>query len=141
MAVDFRISNAAALAMCDSLVDLLDVGGGGYIEIYSGAVPTDVDAAHGGTVLAVLPLSATAFGAAADINPGARATANAITSDASANNTGTASFFRAYNAGGTAIIQGTVGTSSADMILNSVAIVAGATVSCSSWTITQRESA
>jgi hypothetical protein len=42
-------------------------------------------------------LSNPAFGASTDANPGALATANAITDDSSADNTGTAGWFRAKN--------------------------------------------
>ena len=139
MAARMQISNAAAKAACDAVVDLLDVGGGGYIEIRTGSPPTDCDTASSGTLLATLPLSATAFGAAADAAPGAIATANAITSDSSADATDTAGYFRAFNNAGTCIIQGTVGTSSADMILNTLSIVAGSSVACSSWTVTMSE--
>ena len=144
MATDTIISNAAAIAACNAIVDLLDAGGGGSIKIYDNtdSIPADVDAGLGSNVLlATLPLSATAFGNAADDTGKATATAAAITSDASADDTGTAAFFRACNAAGTAVIQGTVGTADADLILNSVAISAGATVSISAWTFSVPEQA
>lgn len=135
------ITNAAAKAACDAIVDLLDVGGGGSLKIYSGSVPTDADTALGAQVLlGTLPLTATAFGAAADANPGGRATAASITSDASADATGTAAFFRAVNAAGTCVIQGSVGTSGADLNLNSVSIQSGGTIAVTSWTFTVPES-
>jgi len=144
MATATKTSNAAAIAACDAIVDLLDAGGAGSIKIYDvgGGIPADVDTAISDqTLLAQLTLSATAFGAAADGTPGGIATAAAITADSSADATGTASFFRACNNGGTAVIQGTCGTSAADLILDSLSIVAGGTVSISSWTFTVPESA
>lgn len=141
MAFDPRISNAAAIEMLDTLTAMLDVGGGGYIEIRNGSIPTDVDAAATGTLLSTLQLSNPAFDPAVDLNPGARATANAITQDPAAVASGDASYFRAYRNDGTAIIQGTVDTSNADMIVDNLTIAAGAIVSVTSWTITHGESA
>lgn len=132
MANEFKITNEAANAEVAALTALLN---NGTLRIYSGTKPATADTAlSGNTLLAELPLSATAFGAPSN----GVATANAITSDAAANNTGTASFFRAFKSDGTtAVCDGTVGTSAADLILNSVAIQAGAAVSVTAWTITQ----
>jgi len=144
MATATFISNVGAKASCDAITALLDAGGAGSIKIYDagGGVPADCDVAISDqTLLAELPLSATAFGAAADADPGAICTADTITDDSSADATGTAAFFRACNNGGTAVIQGTVGTSGADMNLDSTSIVAGGTISISSWTFTVPESA
>ena len=113
MATAFRVSNAGAKAALDALTALLGTASAGYIEVRTGSPPTNVEDAATGTLLATCTLSADAFGNAADLNPGARSTANAITQDASADNSGTAGWFRAYDNGGTGVIQGTVGTSSA----------------------------
>lgn len=138
---DCKISNAAAIAACNAVVDLLDVGGAGSIEIYTTPVPSEVDTAATGTLLGTLPLSATAFGAAADAAPGGRATAAAITSDSSADATGTAAYFRALNGSGTHVIQGTVTATGGggDLELSSVSIVAGVAISITSWTFTMPE--
>ncbi len=112
----------------------LDVLNGGFLDIYSGTRPATPDTAlSGNTLLASLPLNATAFAAAS----GGTKTANAITSDSSADATGTATFFRAFKSDHTtAVIDGTVGTSGTDAIINSTSIVSGTTVSCSSCVIT-----
>lgn len=146
MAADPIISNAAACAACNAIVDLLDAGTPpGLLKIYTAGsgIPADVDTAlTDQTLLATLTLAnPAAFGNAADDTGKATATANSITSDSSADATGTAAFFRATNAAGTAVIQGTVGTSSADLILNSVAISSGAAVSVTSWTFSVPEQA
>jgi glutamate synthase domain-containing protein 3 len=106
----------------------------GSLVIYSGTMPTDANTAlSGNTVLATLTMSATAFAAAAT----GQAAANAITS-ATAVATNTASFFRVFETGGTVVVfQGTVGTSGAELILNSVSIVTGGNVAVSSLTYTQ----
>lgn len=144
MAYSTKIGPTAAVAACDAIVDLLDSGGAGKIEIWEGTEPaycdTSISDGSGGyNLLAELTLSATAFGAAADQNPNGRATASSITNDSSANKSGTAGFFRAKSGGGTVIIQGLCGTSGSDMNLNTTSIVSGATVSITSWTFTVPE--
>lgn len=110
------------------------VGSGGKINIYAGSVPANVGTALSGqTLLAELSVSG-AFAAAASAGV---LTVNAVTSDTSANATGTAAFFRVTTSADSAVIQGTVGTSGADLNLNSVSLVSGAQVSISSFTITE----
>lgn len=135
-AADAKIHRDAALAACDAIVDLLDAGASaGTFKIFDGAAPTDCQAADAGTLLAELTLSDPAFGACADTNPGARATASAITSDSSANATGTAGYFRAYDSNGRCLIQGTVTATGGggDLELNSVSISSGVQVDITSW--------
>lgn len=133
------ITQAAAVSMMTALGAAIDAGTAAVIEIYSGSVPADADAANAGTLLARLTCSATAFSGITDANPGARATFAAI-ANAAAVATGTASFFRiATQASGTNVFQGTVGTATSDMILNTVAITTGSTVSITSGTITMPE--
>ena len=136
------ISNAAAIAAADAIVDRVDLNSPpGHLKVYSGSVPTDADTALGAQVLlADLTMSNPAFGAAADIAPGARATASAISDDTSANATGTASFFRIDQGGGTTVMQGACATSGSELNFNSVAISSGAIVSVTSFTVTVPES-
>lgn len=143
MATNTRISNAAAIAACDAIVDLIDGGAGaGLLRIYSGTQPADPDTAATGTLLAEITLNDPAFGAAADAAPGGIATASVSPAleDTSANATGTAGYFRVVDSNGTAIMDGEVGTSGADLNLNTTSIVSGATVSVTSWTVTMPES-
>ena len=137
MAVGFYITNAEAISMLTDLGVGMDAGTAAVINIYDGTVPADADTALGAQVLlAQLTCSATAFASVADDTPGAIATFAAITSDSSANATGTASFFRILTqSGGTVIAQGTVGTATSDLILNTTAITSGSTVSITSATI------
>lgn len=132
----FYVTNAIAIVALDAIVDALDAGTAAVIELYAGTVPADADASGAGlTLLASLTMSATAFGAAADDTPGAIATAAAITSDTSADATGTATCFRVKTqTGGTVCMQGTVGTASADWLLNTVSITSGSTVACTAFT-------
>lgn len=135
------ISNLQAIVICDAVVDSVDAGAGpGVLRIYSGSVPALVDTALGAQVLlAQLTMSDPAFGAAFDANPSATATASAITDDTAADATGTASFFRILDSNGVVRIQGTVGTSGAELIMNSVAIQIGALVKVTSLTVTMPE--
>lgn len=139
MAANPMVSMSSAQAALDALLAKLNVGGvAGVIKIFTGSMPATCETADSGTRLATLTLSTTAFPASTD--PGstglATATANAITSDTNAAATGTAGYFRAYDKNAVCIVQGTVGTSSADMILNTTSISAGATVAITSWVVT-----
>ena len=102
---------------------------GGSMKWYDGTQPTDADTALGAQVLlATLPLNATAFAAA---SAGSK-TAAAITS-ASAVATSTATWGSLVTSGGTRFRDFSIGTATANLILNSVAISSGATCSCTSW--------
>ena len=145
MALNTRITNVAAIAACDAIVDLIDAHAtlAGLVEIRTGAQPASADAAATGTILASITFNDPAFGAAADAAPGGRATADVTPAlqDTSANASGTAGWFRAYQGGGTpAVIDGEVGTAGADMNLDNTSINTGQTVSIKSWTITMPES-
>jgi hypothetical protein len=132
MALNPKFSNASANARADAHCALLN---NGYLRIYDGTQPTTADTAIGAQVLlAELRFSATAFGAAV----AGVATANAITQDSSANASGTATWYRALGSDGTSVVEdGSVGTSSANLVLNSVAISSGAAVQVSSFTHTE----
>lgn len=109
------------------------VGTSALLKIYDGTQPASPDTAISTqTLLATLTCNASAFAAAAS---GGVLTANAITSG-TAGNTGTASWFRLTTSGGTAKIDGTVGTSGTDAIINNTSITTSQSVSCSSLTIT-----
>lgn len=142
-----RLANVGANASADNVATLCSSG---WLTIFAGTQPTLADTASssGGAanvLLARLKLAATAFGAASS----GYALAGAITDDSAAANTGTATWFRVYEfdatttigpTGGTAVFDGSVGTASANLIMNTVAISSGATVSCSSFTYQQQKS-
>lgn len=132
MALTQNISNAAASAAADAVCALCN---NGFVDLFDGAQPANVGTAIGSQVkLASLPLAATAFGAAVN----GVATANAITSDADADATGTAAWMRAYQADHvTAVWDGSVGTSGCNLNLGTVSIVQHGTVSVSALTYTQ----
>jgi hypothetical protein len=134
MALNPKRSNAAVNAAADAVTALLNSG---YLRIYDGSQPATANTAITTQVkLAELTFNSTAFGAASN----GVSTANAITADTSADATGTATWFRAVKSDGTtAVFDGSVGTSSADLVLNSVAISSGAQVSVTSFTYTENK--
>ena len=132
MATSTRLAVAARNAAANAITAL--IGASGFLDIYDGTQPTNPDTAIGAQVLlAHLPLTADAF---ADASSGV-STANTITDDSTADNTGTASWFTLTTSGGTRIVDGSVGTSGANLNLNTTSIVAGAAVGVSSLTLTQ----
>jgi|SRR6185436_4471712 len=116
----------------------LDAGPGtqadnGYIRIYSGGGPAHPEDAPTGTLLAELRFGADAFPAAA----AGVLTANAITPDAAADNTGTAGWFRTLKSdGSTPIFDGSVTAigGGGDCQLDNINIQAGADVVIDSLT-------
>lgn len=137
MALNPKLSDTAANAAADAVCALLNTG---YLRIYDSTgtgQPANANTAVTTQVLlAELRFGATAFaGASAGV-----ATANAITSDSSANATGTATWFRALKSDGTTVVfDGSVGTATSNLVLNSVAIASGAAVACTAFTYTQSE--
>lgn len=128
------LSDAAIQAAANAVVDLIDAGAGaGTIQIRSGTRPATADTAATGTLLATLTFSDPAFGNATTAGV---ATASAITADSSADNTGTASWARILDSNSNPVMDISVGTSGAELNLDSVSIVAGGTVSVTSFTVT-----
>ena len=143
MANNFNLSNAAAKALADAFDDAVNIGStASTIAIYDGSQATDPDTAIGAQVLlATLTGSDPMFGAASDSNPGGLLTASAITSDSSADATGTASWFRirATGSGADDVADGTCGTSGSDLNFNTVSITSGSTVAITAFTVTMSE--
>ena len=134
MALGYSV--AVRNAKADAITTEMDAGTAAIIEIYDstgtgrpatgGAVTTQV-------LLATLTFSAASFAAAA----AGTIVGAAITDDTSADATGTATWFRVLTqSAGTHIMDGDVGTSGSDLNLNTVSIVAGATVSITQFDIT-----
>lgn len=131
MADTTKISNASADAEAAAFASLLD---NGYFRIYDGSQPATVDTAISTqNLLAELRFSATAESGIVN----GVITFDTITSDSSANASGTASWFRAFSSDGTtAVWDGSVGTSGATFNMNSVAISSGSVVAATSLTYT-----
>lgn len=135
MALNPHLADAAANAAAEAIAALADSG---IIRVYSGTQPANANTAPavGNHLLATLTLAATAF-------PGG-ATAGVVTADAITPGTAiysaTATWFRLLKADTTtALCDGSVGTGNANLILNSTAIVSGAAVAVSAFTLTITE--
>lgn len=128
----YRLSTAARNASCDAIVDLLDVGGAGTIQIRTTAQPTNVADAAGGTLLGTLTFSATAFGASST----GVATAASITSDTSADNSGTAQHARFLNGSAAIHSDADCAQGSGSINFDNSVIVAGGVIAISSMTVT-----
>lgn len=112
--------------MCNALVDAIDTGttdAGGDLAIFTAAFASE---------LAAPQFAATAFGAASN----GVATAASITDDTNAANTGTAAVLRIRDRDNTQVVDGSVGSGSGDLDLNTTSITTGDTVSVTSATIT-----
>lgn len=135
MADTTKISNSAAAVEAAALASELDSG---YLRIYDSTggtgQPATVDTAIGSQVLlAELRFAATAESSTTN----GVITFASITADSSANATGTATWFRAFKSDGTtAIWDGSVGTASSTINLNTTSIQSGANVSVTSLTFT-----
>jgi len=115
----------------DAAFDTLNSG---KFRIYDGTQPTDSDTAIGAqNLLADLALGSTAFAAASS---GSK-TASAITQDASADATGTATWASLLTSGNVRKMDMSAGTATVNLVLNSASIAILAAVSVSSLVITQ----
>lgn len=119
----------------NTLLDAIEtaVGTSARLIIYDSITIPAVNSAATGTVLADMTLPSDWLAAASG---GTKALAGTW-SDPGANATGTATYFRVLNNGAdTTFIQGTVGTSGADLNLSTVSITSGAAVSITGFTLT-----
>lgn len=115
------LTTTARNLLCDAFVDALD---GGSIKIRA--------TSSSGTVLAQLTFGTPAFGAASV----GVATANAITSDTSADATGTAVAATIHKSDATEMLSCSVSTSGAGINLDSTSISATQVVGITSMTVT-----
>ena len=108
-------------------------GASALLRIYDGTRPATGAAITTQVLLAELTCNATF----APASSAGKLTLNAITQDASANATGTASWFRIVQSNGTSfVMDGNVGTSGSDLNLTTTSIVITQPVSVSSFVIT-----
>lgn len=133
MALNPKYTNLAVNTKVDAQAALFNSG---KFRIYDGTQPATADTAiTTQNLLAELIFNATAFGAGV----AGVATANAITSGV-AGATGTATWFRLFKSDGTtAVADGSVGTGTANLVLSTAAIVSGATVAVSAFSLTEQK--
>ena len=110
------------------------VGVSAVLKIRTGAAPADCATADSGTVLATLSLPSDWMAGAS----GGSKAKSGTWQDASADATGTAAHFRLYASDGTTChMQGTVGTSGADMIVDNTSLAAGQSFTVNTFTINE----
>jgi hypothetical protein len=136
MATNFQLSTAARNAACNAIVDLLDAGAGApTIKIYDGSQPANANTAVSTqTLLVTFTLDSTAAYGSASSGSASLDVSPAITATAVA--TSTATWFRAADSDGNTVFDGSVGTSAADLIFNTVSISSGNTCELSGHTVT-----
>ena len=108
---------------CNSIVDMIDTGGAGTLELV---------VSSSGLVVASIGFSATAFGASSV----GVATANVPIVDTSADVGGTVDAYYMKAGTGETIMSGDVGTAGQDIVLNTNVITMGDSVTISSLTVT-----
>lgn len=135
-----RLSNAARSAAADAVVDLVDVGGPGFIRVYTGSQPAGPDTLPTGTLLAEFTLANPAFGAA--VNGVATLDATPVLT-ATGLADGTAGWFRMLTAAeeagdGQGILDGSVTTTGGggQLQLNTTTISTGVDVNITAGTVT-----
>jgi len=126
-----QLSTAARNALLDAIETA--VGTSAVLKIFTGSAPANPAAADSGTVLATLSLPSDWMAAASS---GVKAKSGTW-QDTSADNSGTAGHFRLYASDGTTChLQGSVGTSGADMILDSVSFTSGQSFTVTAFQLT-----
>lgn len=132
MAALQQFSTAVRNAMLDAIETT--IGTGAVLKIRTGAAPANCGAADSGTVLATITLASDWAAAASG---GTKALSGLPVSDPVADNSGTAAHYRLYASDGTTCgNQGTVGTATSDLIVDSTAFTAGQTFNITAWTWT-----
>lgn len=137
-----NISAEAAVEGLDTIVDKVDEGStAANILLYddTGTVPVDPDAGPNTNVLlGTLVCSDPAFGAASDDTPGAISALDTVTDDSSADATGTAetAFINATGTGADSHFSLNAGVSDEAFLMNTTAVVSGATLSVTSGSAT-----
>lgn len=128
-----RLAVATANSMATSIKTAIDAGPSfGTLKIYTGAQPATGDTVESGTLLATFTLAKPSFGAASS----GIITLAGTPLTVSASNTGTAGWFRMYDSTGAKVMDGSVGTSGAQINLNTTSITSGVNVTITSGTIT-----
>ncbi len=131
-----RLATPTANAALDAIAAIMNAGSGPAVgKIYNGTIPTNADTAVGSqTLLAEVTFSdpCIASGAASRV-----LTFDTITSDSSANATGTATWIRILDSNGNKVLDATVTATGGGGVLefNTTSIVSGGPVGITSGTL------
>lgn len=137
-----RINNALRNQILDAIfngaagVSMLNSG---VLELRSGAQPASAEDAATGTILSTINLPADAMGAAAS----GQVAKSGTWEDTSADNAGTAGWFRIRNAGDTLRLDGNITATGGggDLTLDNTVLAAGQQIIVSGFTVTMPASA
>lgn len=124
----------ATLRTAQATAIATEAGSGAQIKMYTGSQPASVATAPSGTLLGTLTIAGTFGTASAGV-----LTFNTVTSDTSADASGTAGWFRVMKSDGTTgVLDGSITATGGggDMTLNTTTVTAGGTLAISSGTIT-----
>lgn len=123
-----------SINVADAKLDAIEstIGTTATLTIWSGTMPANCSVANNGTALATVTLPADWMAAAS----GGSKSKSGTWSDSSADASGTAAYFRIHDGSAVCHVQGSVGTSGADMIVDSTSFTAGQTFTVSTFTIT-----
>jgi hypothetical protein len=125
-------------AACDAVVDRTDLGTAeteGKIRVYSGSQPTSANDAPTGTLLAEVDLDNPAFGDSGAVTDGV-ASLLGVPLSAAGITDGVAGWFRIVNRDLATVVDGEVGTTDAEMIVNTTSVGTGVTFEILSLTVT-----
>lgn len=126
-----------SVAVRNARLDAIEtsIGATAVLKVFTGTMPASCATADSGTVLATVTLPADWMAAAAS---GSKAKSGTWT-DASADNTGTAGYFRIYDSAGTVCgLQGTVTATAGggDMTVDNVSFATGQSFTVNTFTLT-----
>lgn len=125
------LATALRSTRATDIATAIDAGAGaGLLRIYDGVRPSTGGTAT--TLLAELTLSDPCGSVTSGV-----LTFSAITQDSSANATGTATWFRIVTSAGAFVLDGSVGTSGADLNLISTSVTTGQPVQVASLVFTE----
>jgi hypothetical protein len=124
------LATALRTTRATAIRDAIDAGAAGLLRIYDGVRPATGGSAT--TLLAELTLSDPCGTVLNGV-----LTFSAITQDSSANNTGTATWFRIVTSAAAFVLDGSVGTSGADLNLTTTSVTTGQPVQVTSLVFTE----
>ena len=136
MALNTQLSNTAASLAADAICG--SAANNGYLRIYDGSQPANANTVVSTqNLLCEITLPADVFDAAVN---GVASLAATISGSVIYAGTNTAAWFRVLESNGSTVLwDGTIGTATANMVLDSTSLSYGATVQITGWTFTVRE--
>jgi hypothetical protein len=130
-----NLKYSAALKNSQQAAISTAAGASAVLTLYSGSQPASPDTAITSQVALSTHTCAATFGTAASGVLTVGAIGNGTGTAGAAGGT-TATWYRLTTSGGTALVDGTVAISGADLNINNTSIATGQTVQITSWTLT-----